>query len=122
MHRVIGVIKQRPFLLTTLNRDMEVSVREGLNPRARADVKLKALFRLGCTPLGQLIDVEAFTLPQLLTLWNAIVALCNARSNDMWSVQRMADAYVAHMRALGYVVNQEQLAEQVSCPMIRPPT
>jgi hypothetical protein len=122
MHKVIGVIRQRPFLLTTLNRDMEVSVREGLNPRARADVKLRALIRLGCTPLGQLIDVEAFTLPQLLTLWNAIVALCNARPNNMWSVKAMADAYAAHMLALGYAVNQEQVAEHVRCAMIRPLT
>ena len=83
-------------------------MRDGLQDRASAEDKLRTLFQLGCTPLGVMIDVDAMSLPQLRSLWNAIVALCNARANDLESVELVACTFVEHMRALGYEVSGEQ--------------
>ena len=90
MESIMRVMKAKPSLLTQMLGAHDVDVREGLRVGATWGQRLHSLFSLGCTPLGTLIDVSQLKPAQQVTLWHAVVALCNARPGDVESAQRLA--------------------------------
>ena len=110
MHAVIAVMRGKPSLLTQLSGTHVCDVRAGLHPRAPWQKRLHALFSMGCTPLGVLVDPEQLSPRQQVTLWEAVVALCRAREGDLDSVEGMAAAFREHARSLGFAVEEAQVS------------
>jgi hypothetical protein len=105
---LIPAFRNFPSILTRL-MPQHTDMRVGLDEKATAEQRLRALFSFGCT----LIDPTELSDEQLRALWNAILALCNARPGELDSAKRAVHACLEHIRGLGYMVDDRvQVTEQ----------
>ena len=74
------------------------------------ETRMRAVFALGVTPLAMLIDESLHTEAQLLTLWEAVIALCDLGPASVESADVVVTSIRAHLVAMNYEVTGDLLA------------
>jgi hypothetical protein len=103
LHWLLKVMKSKPEMLTMIGKtaDRQVLAQE-LHSSASPQLRLSAIFRLGCTPLGMVVDPSLYKPEQLTSLWRGVLCLAAVRTGDVESARAVLAAVLQMMHAMGF--------------------